>query len=727
MTIFVNQVYGYLKEQDENDLDNDLMQQKFSDSFRVIAISEDKAAVIDIETLQAVPYWQNISDIEFMISEGSLFILEEPFVLPSNDKGISNRAKERRDQISMIVNRHWEEDKEDLLNKNTRNKSYHEIAIENSLSFNKVRRSFSNFWQKGMTDNALLDDYSNCGNYGIKKMEKESSSKLGRKCKPRLGKEQPQGIKITAKDVENIRISINKYYNTKQCKTLRQVHTKMWKTLYRRNVYDSKGKKIGTEKLPLSEVPSYRQFIYWYKLVRNLEKELIGRHGYSSFMRKFRPLSGISLSGVVGPGSQYQIDSTIADIYIQMEHGDLVFGRPVIFGITDSYTGMIVAVHVSVNPASWTEASSCLLNMVEDKVEFCRRYDIDITEEMWPSKNLPSSIITDRGEFISDKSRNFTKYTGVELKHTPPFRPDLKGIVEQKFNIYNQPTQRFLPGAVRKGYGDRGERRPELDATMTLKEFTKIIISLVLKHNNSGHRRKQGAKEVRVIPTVEWEYGIKNHSGSLKVVNNLNSYKLSLMTEASGRINRSGLVWDGLLYDYYNINEEGTSKKFVYDQRDMSTIYLPNRDWTGYKEVFLKGDSKKYKGLTLDEIQFDFDVINDKNAIIEKEDFEKNVESLEIIENIINVSNKEEEQYVKPTTQSEIINGKRERKKAASNEYNKSAAIRPEQQIAHNQENANAKSTGLTLVEKRKSKGKEKIERAMKLQNEKQEKENRNE
>lgn len=57
---------------------------------------------------------------------------------------------------------------------------------------------------------------------------------------------------------------------------------------------------------------------------------------------------------------------------------------------------------------SWIGAMMALDNMVSDKVEFCKQYQIDITEEQWPSHHIPEIIIADRGEFegYADDSSN---------------------------------------------------------------------------------------------------------------------------------------------------------------------------------------------------------------------------------------------------------------------------------------------------------------------------------
>ncbi|QAS59595.1 hypothetical protein [Clostridium septicum] len=65
---------------------------------------------------------------------------------------------------------------------------------------------------------------------------------------------------------------------------------------------------------------------------------------------------------------------------------------------------------------------------------------------------------------------------GIGIKVTPPFRADWKGCVEQNFRLINLKTKPLLPGKVDSTFRERGDKDYRLDAKLTIKEFTKIII-----------------------------------------------------------------------------------------------------------------------------------------------------------------------------------------------------------------------------------------------------------
>ena len=62
--------------------------------------------------------------------------------------------------------------------------------------------------------------------------------------------------------------------------------------------------------------PSYAQFVYWAKKLTSSHKVSIKRLGEKEHNLTQRAILGKSNDYVYGPGSLYQIDSTVADIYI---------------------------------------------------------------------------------------------------------------------------------------------------------------------------------------------------------------------------------------------------------------------------------------------------------------------------------------------------------------------------------------------------------------------------
>lgn len=77
-----------------------------------------------------------------------------------NEKDLSELQINKRNVAWEFIEKYWETNKCDLLEKNHRENKLMELANTSSLSLAKVKRIFSRYWQRGMNKNALLPDYN---------------------------------------------------------------------------------------------------------------------------------------------------------------------------------------------------------------------------------------------------------------------------------------------------------------------------------------------------------------------------------------------------------------------------------------------------------------------------------------------------------------------------------------------------------------------------------------
>src|SRR5699024_7094811 len=152
-----------------------------------------------------------------------------------------------------------------------------------------------------------------------------------------------------------------------------------------------------------------------------------------------------------GPGTRFQIDATIADIYLVSSLDvNKVIGRPVIYAVLDVYSRIITGLYVVLAGPSWIGAMMALDTMVADKVDFCKQYGIDITPEQWPTHHLPAIIIAYRGEIKGYSVNNLINNINIKIENTTDYRVDLKGIVERKFRTFNGKLKEKAPGTIQK-------------------------------------------------------------------------------------------------------------------------------------------------------------------------------------------------------------------------------------------------------------------------------------
>lgn len=231
----------------------------------------------------------------------------------------------------------------------------------------------------------------------------------------------------------------------------------------------------------------------------------------------------------------------------------MIVGRPIVYGVIDVYSRLITGIYVGLEGPSWLGAMMALDNMVMDKVEFCKQFDIAINDSQWPAHHLPEIMIADRGEFEGYSVENLINNLNIKIENTSPYRGDLKGIIERQFRTINEKIKRKAPGAIQKEYRERGDRDYRLDASLNLEEFTKIIIHLVLHHNQKIINNYPLEKEMIVegltaTPINLWNWGIENKKGRLQTINNQNILRLNLLPKRKARITRAGIKFKGLSY-----------------------------------------------------------------------------------------------------------------------------------------------------------------------------------
>jgi hypothetical protein len=141
----------------------------------------------------------------------------------------------------------------------------------------------------------------------------------------------------------------------------------------------------------------------------------------------------------------------------------------------------------------------------------------------------------------------------IELGIAPPYRPDWKSMVESRFGILNDLTGiRWLPGGVAAREKERGERDYRLDATLSMKEFTKIIIQCVLHYNRFNRQPDRLTQEmmndgVDPTPVGIWTWALEN--GHVEPNNHPDELVyLHLLPREQATVQKGGVLFRGMHY-----------------------------------------------------------------------------------------------------------------------------------------------------------------------------------
>jgi putative transposase len=342
---------------------------------------------------------------------------------------------------------------------------------------------------------------------------------------------------------------------------------------------------------PEHELPTFSQFRYWYGQDRslNFERSQIARLGQTEYNLTGRALSGESTSMAFGPGALFQVDAMIAGIYlVSSKNPNVIVGKPVVYGLSDVFSRMVVGFWVGLEGPSWAGAIQALVNMVQDKVIFCKEIGIEINDSDWPSCHLPEAILADRGEFEGYSASQLVNDFNVSVSNTAPYRADWKGIVERKFGHTKGKIINWLEGAIR--LNRRGETDARLKAIYTLKEFRQILALHFLDYNNTHEMEKyprdidMKSDRVRPIPIKIWNWGLENRTGKLKRAEP-EVLRMKLLPRDHATITRFGIKFKNYFYTCPVIENEQWREKAA--QKSRNRVKVAYDSWSSY-HIYVK-------------------------------------------------------------------------------------------------------------------------------------------
>lgn len=625
--LFVNQIVQW------NNNDN-----KKVSTERILWIDENNilAFVIDINSGNSLPMTRKINELTDAINDGIAKIIDEdPWINVIQEDNITEYDKKIRDEAWDIISGLVKPANEpDIYNRNKRGALVLQVVEEKNTSKNLVYKYLKKYWVRGKNKNALLPDFDRCGGKG--KQRKISGKKLGR---PRRSQEIiGEGINVDEETKQIFRIAISRYYNTTKGNPLTTAYNLMIKEFFVQDYKYENGVKKPIIK-PLDEIPTITQFRYWYEKERNIKKEISSRKSAKKFELKHRAILGESTHEAMGPGALFQIDATIADVYLVSRYDrNWIIGRPIVYSIMDVFSRMITGIYIGLEGPSWIGAMMALANAATDKVSFCKEYGIEITEGQWMSHHIPQAILADRGEFEGKKVEGLINAFGIKISNTPPFRADWKGIIEQNFRVTNLQIKPFLPGFINSDFRERGGRDYRLDAKLDIYEFTQIIIKCVLYHNNEHWLKNYSREEMMISDDIEcipknlWQWGILNRAGKLSNFPD-DIVKLNLMPMDKATVTSRGIKFKNLYYGndtalkemwFEMARAKGSWKIDIsYDPRNMNYIYIRKENGKYFEKCSLLERESRYKNRSIEEINY----LVEYEKIMHKKNIEKETQS----------------------------------------------------------------------------------------------------
>lgn len=590
--------------------EKDILCDKSGLTVRVLVLEEHASWVVDCSRCR----------MPFMLDNGILNDMEAvnagEYRIPFTDEELDAKQKETRDKRNALI--------EPLLavecitNKATRNRIVGEIVTTEGVNRKTIQQYLWRFWVY-QSRNALLP---------AERKKKESQQ--------------------LTQDQKNMRWALNKFYYSRNRHTLKNAYTLMLKEKYT--------DVLGVLQEPY---PSFWQFRYFFTSHRDPIRESISREGLKKYQRDHRAFTGDVREYAAEIGT-FMTDATIADIYIVSRFSRKVIGRPVIYTMVDAHTNLIAGLYVGLEGGKHG-LRMLLANTVMNKSDYCQQCGIAIEPQQWPAHHLPRRILTDRGtEFVGDVLENLCREYYIEIVNLPAYRPDLKGPVEQLFNLLQNAYKPHLKGRgiIEPDFQERGGRDYRKDSTLDLEQFTAIVIKCVLFYNgenimnNYPRTESQIAANVPPIAARLWLHSISQPEGALQMADS--RFALALMPRTTGNMTQRGLEVHGTHYNNPDYNKrfvwagmKGKEKVTVaYNPDDLSVVWL----YEGIKYTPFEVVQSRFRGKTLDELnQLRREEKELKNNL-QKGELQARIDLISDIEDIAAQAPKPEPQTVKAIT-----------------------------------------------------------------------------
>ena len=377
-----------------------------------------------------------------------------------------------------------------------------------------------------------------------------------------------------------------------------------------REVKDVTGQVVELSLAPFEEV-TLRQFQHYWLTQVPIAVRKRRAMGERQYLLTGSPSHGHALQHCLGPGSEFMVDATVADVFLVSRFDrTVVVGRPTVYLAIDVWSRMIVGLHVTLDPPSFEGVALVLENIATPKEGLCARYGLTIDPHLWPCHHLPSiGFVADHGgDYLkADAWRTVTQRMHLSISNVRVRDPRMRALIERRFGSVPFRFQRASFGVVEQDAATRGAPHYAWDATDTMSEFTKKLLRACLAYIQTPIGREGAEPEmifrgVADTPINRWHWGMDNLTGSLRT-HSLDEIRMAAWPHATAISTNRGLEWEGVYYTSPYIEDtlihcwgNDTHRKvpIQFNPDNISQIILAGRDRIEYG--YQSGTNKKLPG-----------------------------------------------------------------------------------------------------------------------------------
>lgn len=596
--------------------------------FRIcwIDVAQDIIGVVQLNNDKSLPRTIAVSEVKDGIAAGHIrlpvrddWIANPDIVVASIDKA-NDLSEKIRKQLSRtnstckLLKPTFVSRERELFDAKTRGQVVDAITAELGVTKPFVYKWIGRFFRRGMTDAAFATNHGRCGAPGKERVPGE----IKRGAPPSLNKRTSEapGINI-GEQVQNILYQGWKRYKVRDKLSTRDAFDSTLGQYFAKGYEMRAG--IPVPILPSKDcLPTIEQFKYWGTKNRNKRLDRVAQVSQREYNLKHRATPGNAREGATGPGQIFQVDATGGKISIvARDDRRITIGKAVVYFVIDTYSQLIAGWACALESASYAVMSQALERAFTTKVAYCKRFNIDINDEDFPTLIVPEQILGDHGpELMGHQADYATQLLGFVFMDPAVGRPEQKSYVERAIGHIKQ-TLKDIPGAS-NGPRERGKKNPADDACLTLDEYESIVVHLILAFNHSYEIKNHPdahhleAERLPLTPINFWNWGMANRSGSGRRFD-AEYIRAALMPKADVPAKSDGLIFKELAYMSRTLDEQGVflrstghkRQRFLiaYDPRDLSEIWLVSRDGRLIERCPLSPKFAHYRGISLWELE----------------------------------------------------------------------------------------------------------------------------
>lgn len=568
--------------------------------YRILEVRVDQIIWILLDKKRGMPEWFDRHTLTESISEDWFQREKDPYAdLLMSNPAKGSRAQQLRDTAFEVIQPIV--DDPDVFRSDKRSKRIKEVMVKTEKTWATIYKYLKKYWKRGQHINALLPDFQNCG---VSAEDRTAKTKVGRprSIQPGLGCVVTDHVQVLMEKIIKDHLLID------EPKTLPKANIELGK-LYLKYYPNT----------PEAELPTVRQLRYYFHKKYSKAKRLEAQTPKRVYNKDTRPLESTVNTHVLGPGSRYEIDATIADVYlVSSVDRSRIVGRPTVYVVVDTFSRLIAGLYVGLENPSYAAAILALANAFLKKAEYCAEFGINIADEEWPAHGLPAVISADKAELLGSQIEYLSEKFRVRIENPAAYRADAKGVVERRFRTLQADFKPYVPGVVTETrVKKRGGKDYRLDATLTIEEFTKIIIESILHHNNDciieGYDRSSDMPpELETKAIALWNWGLSNRTGQLRTASS-EAVLVALLPREKVTVSPDGVKLWGLTYTGNELLKSSWLHRSkgvyrpqnllaAYDPADTNRIFLlPDAETDEYWVCNLTDRSRFYANMTFKE------------------------------------------------------------------------------------------------------------------------------